>query len=111
MRWLHRLLHNCHKILAYLAQLHLGAQSRAKSSKGMCSIVLATIETPINDILKAATQGLKESGNCKGRSNNDNWRLRGLSCEQMHSTLDKERIPHKPSSLLMIGRARVVSSR
>src|SRR5438876_10920727 len=35
MRWLHRLLHNCHEILAYLAQLHFSAQGLAESSKSM----------------------------------------------------------------------------
>src|SRR6266699_4145157 len=63
MRWLYGLLDHCYQVLAQLVQIHLLAQGGAEICHGLSSVILAAIETTINDGLDAMAQGLEEHPN------------------------------------------------
>ena len=56
MRRLHRLLHDCHQLLAQRVQVHLTAQGCTEGRQGAGRIILATIEATINETLDTMTQ-------------------------------------------------------
>jgi hypothetical protein len=56
MRWLHRLLNDCHQQLTHLLQIHLTTQDCIESGKSVCRIILAPEEAAINTCLDALTQ-------------------------------------------------------
>src|SRR5579884_696361 len=82
MYWLHRLLHDDEQVLTQLVQVKFTAQAGAERLHGLGCIILAPVETTINDPLKPMAQWLKKSGNGQCRSNDDDGRLRDLPGEQ-----------------------------
>ena len=66
MRWLHRLLHDSNQLLTQLVQVHLIAQRGTEGSYDFSSIIFATIEVAVNDVLEAPPQRLGEGRNHQG---------------------------------------------
>ena len=60
MRGLHRLLHHRQQVLAQLLQVHFLAQGGTEGSHHLRCIILAPVETAINDLLDAPAQRLEQ---------------------------------------------------
>src|SRR5256885_13395187 len=88
MRRLYRLLHDCQQMLAQGCQVHFMAQGGTESRHRASSIILAAIETVVDDGLEAMAQGVEERSDGQRRGNNDDWRLRGLPGELAHKRLE-----------------------
>src|SRR5712692_1577387 len=67
MARLHGLLDHRHEMLTQLRQINLIAKCGTESRHRASSIILAAIETTIDDGLDAMAQGLEESSNEEGR--------------------------------------------
>src|SRR5229473_6038244 len=67
MARLHRFLDHRYEMLAQLRQINLIAKCGTESRHRASSIILAAIETTIDDGLDAMAQGLEESSNDEGR--------------------------------------------
>jgi len=63
MLWLHRLRDSRNQVLMQLAQIHLIAQRSTERCQGFGSVILATVEATIDELLDAMTQGLEYGGN------------------------------------------------
>ena len=71
MGWLHRLLHDSEQVLAQLAQIHFIAQRCTERLHGPGRIILATVETPVNDTLNSMTQRLEQGRDHQCGGDND----------------------------------------
>src|SRR2546425_1047536 len=67
MYWLHRLLHDLEQVLTQLAQIHFVTECCAERFQRFGTVVLATVEPSIDDLLDATTQGLEQRSNDEGR--------------------------------------------
>src|SRR6266699_6511647 len=61
MGWLHRLLHHRQQALAQLVQVHLVAQGGTESGQGLSGVILAAVETPVNNPLDALAERLEQN--------------------------------------------------
>src|ERR1700687_4272758 len=76
MRRLHRLLNHLDELFAQLTEINAIAQRCAECCQRSRRIVLATIETAVDDGLDAAALRLDKGGSHEGRGNNNQRRLR-----------------------------------
>src|SRR5229473_3373783 len=74
---LHRLLDHRQEMLTQLRQINLVAKCGAKGPYRASSIILASVEAPIDDLLNTVTQGLEERSDGQ-RGDDNNHRLRSL---------------------------------
>src|SRR6266702_1512163 len=90
MGWLHRLLDDGQQLLTQGAHIHLGAQRGTKGCHDLSCIILATIETAINDGLEEATQRLEEGGNHQRGADEDQGLLGEAAGHGTHQGLQGE---------------------
>src|SRR5215471_18888320 len=64
--WLHRLLHHRQQALAQLVQVHFLPQGGAESCHGLGGVILAAVETAIDDRLDTLAQGLSDEKGDEG---------------------------------------------
>jgi hypothetical protein len=69
MSGLHSLLYYGKQMPAQLFHIYFSPENRAKGGQRLLGIVLAAIEPPIHEGLKAVTQGLEQSGHNQCRAN------------------------------------------
>src|SRR5258706_2899668 len=67
---LHRFLHHCYQVFAQAGQVYFVAQRRAKGGQRPCSVVLAAIETTVDDGLDTTTQRLEQDIDSECRDDN-----------------------------------------
>ena len=83
MRGLHRLLHDCHQVLAQRVEVHLTALPGAKRIQCLGGIVFVAIEAAVDNLLQAAAQRLEKRGDqqCR-RDDEDGGRLTALALSE-----------------------------
>src|SRR6266568_5298437 len=70
MRRLHRLLDHCHQLLTHLAQVDFMAQCGTERLQRFGSVILATVEATVNELLDPPAEWLKQGSNGKGGTDN-----------------------------------------
>src|SRR5438874_2488149 len=90
MTGLHRFIDDREQILAQLAQVNFIPQRCAERLQRFSSIILATIETSVDDGLNASSQGLEESRNGEGRDHKGDGRLGELAGEQAYQRAETD---------------------